>query len=36
MTRLRGHLAFHGEGVEVVVDGQQVNTGMPPRPANVQ
>jgi uncharacterized protein (DUF427 family) len=36
MPRLRGHLAFHGEGIEVVVDGERVETGMPPRPANVQ
>ncbi|HZA17010.1 MAG TPA: DUF427 domain-containing protein, partial [Pseudonocardiaceae bacterium] len=36
MPRLRGHLAFHGKGVEVVVDGERIETGMPPRPANVQ
>ncbi len=36
MFRLRGYLAFHGEGVEVVVYGERIETGMPPRPANVQ
>ena len=29
VARLRDHLAFHGEGIEVVVDGETVETGMP-------
>lgn len=31
MPRLRGHLAFHGKGIEVRVDGMPVDTGMPAR-----
>ncbi len=31
VARLRDHLAFHGEGIEVLVDGEPVETGMPPR-----
>ena len=29
VARLLDHLAFHGDGIEVVVDGEQVETGMP-------
>ncbi|MGI8876124.1 MAG: DUF427 domain-containing protein [Egibacteraceae bacterium] len=31
VTLLRDHLAFHGDGLEVRVDGEPVETGMPPR-----
>lgn len=31
VTLIRDHLAFHGEGVRVLVDGEPVETGMPSR-----